>query len=222
VGRFWDFYAMHQATTFFSEAYGPSLVSLIAKTQPHTYVDIGSGTGALVIRAARRGIRSIGVEPSPELVRLAVAGAKAPLVPAEFLVGSSTAVPLPDRSADTVSLIEVVEHLGDDVLPIVLAEARRVLRPGGTLLVTTPYREDLAASTMQCPECGAEFHAVQHVRSWTSTSLQSVLNAAGFTPRTWATRMVEDGPIYERAARYLIYRATRARRHLIALAGVQP
>ena len=122
----------------------------------------------------------------------------------------------------TASLIEVVEHLDDATLPAVLAEARRLLRPGGSLLVTTPYREDLAASTIQCPECGAEFHTIQHVRTWTPSSLRSVLRTAGFEPKIRATRLVEDGPVYERAARYLIYRATRAKRHVIALATVQP
>ena len=66
VGRFWDFYAHHPATRFFSEVYGPSLVALIRKVKPQTYVDIGSGTGALVIRAAEHGIRSYGVEPREE------------------------------------------------------------------------------------------------------------------------------------------------------------
>ena len=222
VARFWDFYAHHQATRFFSEVYGPSLVSLIAKGRPRTYVDIGCGTGALVIRAARRGIRSYGIEPSQELVAHATSVAKPLRLPVEFLVGSSTGIPLPDTMADAASLIEVVEHLDDSTLPVVLAEARRVLRPGGTLLVTTPYQEDLSASTTQCPECGAEYHPIQHVRTWAPVTLRSVLTAAGFQPRIRATRLVEDGPLHERAARYCIYRLARVKRHLIAMATVRP
>ena len=195
---------------------------MIRRAKPQTYVDIGSGTGALVIRAAEHGIRSFGVEPSPELVKHAASLAKLRRLPVEFVVGSSMQVPLNDAFADAVSLIEVVEHLDDQTLPVVLAEARRVLRPGGTLLVTTPYQEDLSASTMQCPECGAEFHAIQHVRSWTPRALGSVLAAAGFVPRIRATRMVEDGPIYERAVRFVAYRAMRAKRHLIATGTVRP
>lgn len=48
-----------------------------------------------------------------------------------------TRIPLPDESVDHVLMVEVLEHLFDPRLS--LAEIRRVLRPGGRLLLTCPF-----------------------------------------------------------------------------------
>jgi SAM-dependent methyltransferase len=47
-------------------------------------------------------------------------------------------LPFEDSSIDFVNMVEVIEHIGDWEIDGVLAEIRRVLRPGGILLVTTP------------------------------------------------------------------------------------
>jgi SAM-dependent methyltransferase len=47
-------------------------------------------------------------------------------------------LPVRDGSVDVVASLQVIEHLWDQ--PAFLAECRRVLRPAGTLLVTTPNR----------------------------------------------------------------------------------
>jgi SAM-dependent methyltransferase len=47
-------------------------------------------------------------------------------------------LPLPDAAVDVVANLQVIEHLWDQAG--FLAECRRVLRPGGTLLLTTPNR----------------------------------------------------------------------------------
>jgi SAM-dependent methyltransferase len=84
------------------------------------------------------------------------------------------------ESVDVVLLIEVLEHLLPDDLAPTLAEIRRVLRPGGHLVVTTPHDEDLAASMLHCPDCGSTYHRWQHLRSFTPAALSSVLTGAGF------------------------------------------
>ncbi len=48
-----------------------------------------------------------------------------------------TAIPLPDQSLDAIVCTEVFEHVVDP--PAVLAEFRRLLRPGGKLLLTAPF-----------------------------------------------------------------------------------
>jgi len=45
-------------------------------------------------------------------------------------------LPLPDKSVDVVTLLAVLEHLEKPVA--MLAEAKRILKPGGTLLITVP------------------------------------------------------------------------------------
>jgi SAM-dependent methyltransferase len=53
-----------------------------------------------------------------------------------FVVGDATDLPFGENSFDTVTMFDVLEHVEDD--RAVACEAFRVLRPGGTVLVTTP------------------------------------------------------------------------------------
>jgi GT2 family glycosyltransferase/SAM-dependent methyltransferase len=53
-----------------------------------------------------------------------------------FLVADATDLPFPDASFDIVTFFDVLEHIPDDARAA--AEALRVLRPGGFVLVTTP------------------------------------------------------------------------------------
>ena len=54
------------------------------------------------------------------------------------LRGNLAALPVADHSVDVVACLQVIEHLWDQ--PGFLAECRRVLRPGGRLLISTPNR----------------------------------------------------------------------------------
>jgi len=84
---------------------------------------------------------------------------------------SETPSGIVDESYDLVFLIEVVEHLDDHYLNKTVEECYRILKPGGSIIVTTPFNEDLEANNVCCPDCGAIFHRVQHVRSWTFKSI---------------------------------------------------
>ena len=53
------------------------------------------------------------------------------------------ALPFPDGSFDKAVAADLVEHLDDEALAAMLAEARRVLVPGGTLSLYTPNRAHL-------------------------------------------------------------------------------
>lgn len=92
-------------------------------------LDIGGGTGGVSARLRPRVRRVLVVEASEPLVRLG--RGRHPDV--RFAVGDGRALPLPDAAADTVLLIEVLHHVRD--AGAVLAEAARVLRPGGSLLI---------------------------------------------------------------------------------------
>ncbi len=104
-----------------------------------TLVDLGTGTGALLAELARRDARprrAIGFDRSPAML------AHVPALPAGWRVetASAHALPLPSASADVVTAAYLFHLLGEDERAAVLAEARRVLAPGGRLVCVTPSR----------------------------------------------------------------------------------
>lgn len=102
-----------------------------------TVLDLGSGAGLDVLIAARRvapGGRAYGVDMTEEMLERARATAReAGVDNATFLRGEIEELPLPDASVDVV-ISNCVINLSTDK-PRVLAEAHRVLRPGGRLAV---------------------------------------------------------------------------------------
>ena len=115
---------------------GCGVPTAVADLHPGEVVlDLGSGAGGDVLISARRvgsTGRAIGLDMTPEMLELARANATAAGVAnAEFLHGYLEDVPLPDDAVDVV-LSNCVLNLAADK-DVVLAEAARVLRPGGRL-----------------------------------------------------------------------------------------
>lgn len=92
-------------------------------------VDLGCGGGVLAPHVTNLGYRHVGLDLEPVSLRLAGEHGVAPLR------GDVRAVPLLDRCADVVTAGEILEHVADP--STVVAEACRVLRPGGTLVLDT-------------------------------------------------------------------------------------
>ena len=103
-----------------------------------TVLDLGSGAGADVLISARRvGAtgKAIGLDMTDEMLELAQANAaEAGVENAEFLKGYIEEIPLPDESVDVVISNCVINLAADK--RTVLAEAARVLRPGGRFAVS--------------------------------------------------------------------------------------
>ena len=96
-------------------------------------VDVGCGTGTLAIALAAGGAEVIGVDGDPEV--LALAHAKPGAEAVQWRKGLATALPLPGASADRVVMSLLLHHLDAGAKRTALAEAVRVLRPGGRLHV---------------------------------------------------------------------------------------
>jgi len=92
-------------------------------------VDIGCGAGVLAPHVAHLGHRHLGVDVVPASARLARDRG------ITVLLGDARCIPMGDGCADVVVAGEVLEHVPD--LDRVVAEATRILRPGGTLVIDT-------------------------------------------------------------------------------------
>jgi SAM-dependent methyltransferase len=100
-------------------------------------LDLGCAFGygsAAVIARGPEGRAIVGVERDPEL--LLQARRHFPWL--EVIDADLGELPMPDSCADAVLLLDVIEHLAEPGRA--LAEAYRVMAPGGALIVTTPHR----------------------------------------------------------------------------------
>ena len=110
----------------------------------------GEGYGSFLLAGVARLV--VGVDVSPAAVEHSRSEYSAENL--EFLVGRAEALPTGPAAFDVVVSFETIEHLGEPEQSRFLAEVKRVLVPGGTLVVSTPDREAYAE---ELPEVN-EFH----------------------------------------------------------------
>ncbi|EGX61076.1 MULTISPECIES: class I SAM-dependent methyltransferase [Streptomyces] len=116
----------------FAEAHGSldHRKELLAGTEG-CVVEVGAGTGANFPHYPATVDKVIAVEPEPRLHKLALQAAAGSATPVEVRAGRAEELPVPAGSADGVVASLVLCSIAD--VPAALAEAVRVLRPGGRL-----------------------------------------------------------------------------------------
>lgn len=154
---------------FTGERFLPEVTGQIALEHLHRYyfaarltagldvLDIACGEGYGSAIMADRARRVIGVDISIETIqhaRIKYLGTRA----LEFLVGDCTAMPLGSETVDVVVSFETIEH--HDRHQEMMREIRRVLRPGGLLIMSSPDRQNYSIA----PEYHNEFHVKELFR----------------------------------------------------------
>jgi SAM-dependent methyltransferase len=168
-----------------------ALVRSLGLTGRCVVADVGTGTGALLsaIRAAAPAARVVALDASAEMLRIARTRRGAPAVLADAL-----ALPLPDASADAVILAYVLFHLADP--PRAIAEAARVLRPGGRAgAITWAWERGSRADTLWAQvltEAGVPPAPLRRVDAGLDRpdAVDALLRSAGLRPeRIWPERL---------------------------------
>ena len=140
----WDqIRSLHVAESEVERAIGRAL----GKRPLGRLVDVGTGTGRMIELFGPRAAQAIGIDRSSEMLRLARVKLEAAGIASSLRQGDMYALPLADESADHVIIHQVLHYAHSPAAAI--AEAARVLAPGGNLLVVdfaAHDREELRAT----------------------------------------------------------------------------
>ncbi len=157
-------------------------------------LDIGTGTGRVAELLAPSARRITALDRSPEMLRLARARLTSKDWPVELVQGDFYALPLGAESADTVVLHQVLHFA--QAPDQVIAEAARVLRPGGHILIVDFASHDREDLRSRAAHARLGFSDAQ-IRGWFASNgllveAQDALSGGELTVRLWLGRRRSD------------------------------
>jgi ubiquinone/menaquinone biosynthesis C-methylase UbiE len=138
-----------------------------------TVLNIGVGRGTLERILNEQGVHISCLDPSEKTIKKVSTYIKNQK---EARVGHAEKIPWPKNTFDVVIMSEVLEHLQKNAINLALEEVARVLKETGCFFGTVPADEKLEDSLVICPKCNDSFHRWGHQRSFTSNSLERMLN----------------------------------------------
>ncbi|MFI6443623.1 class I SAM-dependent methyltransferase [Kitasatospora sp. NPDC050543] len=140
----------------------PDLVGFLASApvaEGAAALDLGCGSGWDTVALARAGYRATGVDISPEAIQLAKARAEAEGLEITLLTGDVRRLELPDEEFDLLVDRGCFHHLGPEDRDRYVAEATRLLRPGGLLYLRGSRQESFPFKAVDEPAIARHFPA---------------------------------------------------------------
>jgi ubiquinone/menaquinone biosynthesis C-methylase UbiE len=205
VRRSYDTVAEEYAARLHDELTGKPLdrallASLGEQTEPGTAIaDLGCGPGHVAAWLAEKGARTVGIDLSEGML----AAGRQRFAHVEFRQGDLLDLPAKDGEFGSAVAFYTIIHLDPGDLPRAFAEARRVLRPSGLLLLSFHIgQEVLHREEWWGHDVDVDFHFLDPAH------IAGLLEAAGFTVEM---RMERTHYAYEAETRraYLLVRVTR-------------
>lgn len=188
---FWNYCGSLYHKPSFAKRFGEVLVGFVEKRLPikGPVLDYGCGAGFLIERLLDRKISCMGIDTSEKALSMATERFKGNpffkgVFPADLPLGLKT------ESVNTVFLVETIEHITPDQFDFTLKEIYRIIRPGGYLVVECHNEEPINCGKIICPDCGAVFHRIGHLRSFSPDTLTKLMQAYGFQKEfCWTTTL---------------------------------
>ena len=135
-----------------------------------TLLDCGAGTGCFALEMTATHQVSVLDDHAESLTLL-----REKFSESQVHEGSASKMPLPDASVDVITLLDVLEHVEDDVAAV--AEIHRVLKPGGVLVLTVPAMMQLWSNWDE---------VLHHFRRYHRAGLRSM-----FTSENWTVEHIK-------------------------------
>jgi len=184
IQRLWDWYGSNSyaESTYFCYQNGEGIANFLETTGrlKGKILDYGCGAGHLLDRLLKRNLQCYGVDSSTQSIEKVKNKFSIYSDRLEVRVIDNIVAPYPKDYFDVITCIETLEHIPDDLIAPLLSELKRLLKPGGLLIITTPFAENLEANLVYCPYCDSEYHKWQHMRTLTMDSMRSLLQPHDF------------------------------------------
>jgi SAM-dependent methyltransferase len=142
---------------------------------PGRVLDVGCGDGRFLFRMYQAGWTVAGLDFDPKGIE--AAKLKYGKYGFELLNTDLFSANFPDNFFDAVTLSHVIEHVPEPVS--ILAEAKRVLKPGGRLVVVTPNVESYGQNLFR--DCWRDWDPPRHLQLFSLASLSDCARKANFS-----------------------------------------
>ncbi len=143
-------------------------------------VDLGCGTGELLLLLASKADHLIGVDSSPNMLKQAKKKTASLNSKVDLRLGEMEHLPIRDGKADLAVASMVLHHL---VMPSAgIREIRRILKPGGRLLITDFEKHDIEMVREKCGDPWLGFEQ-EEIENWLSNDGFTMTGADRFEVR---------------------------------------
>lgn len=161
-----------------------------ARGAGNLFLELGCGWGRWCLSAARAGYTPMGVDIHLEALQAARRLSSQTAPGASFACADLSALPLRDGNLDVVFSYSVLQHIERSEVRRALAEAWRVLKPGGILIVQVPNKFGVVSLLHQARRGFREARPDSfEMRYWSRTQIRELVRTSNFVD----ARVLADG-----------------------------